>query len=343
MRFLVLILLAGCFERAADAPQAGCNSCHGGDEGPAPPGALGGGTSTDLLAVGAHASHLDGTRLGQPVACEECHVVPGTTDAEGHVDTPWPAEVKWGPVSKTGGLMPVWDREAGTCADTYCHGGATPVWTDVDGSEAACGACHGTPPPDPHPNDAGCQNCHAPVAGPALTLADPSKHADGEVDLEQTGGTCGGACHGDDDSEAPPRDTTGGTDPTTLGVGAHRAHLAGGAFSRPVECVECHVAVNAVGDPGHIDGTAAVVFGALGSQGTTPAWDRGTATCSDTYCHQVDAVWTDTDAPCGGCHMNPPPPPHPAAAACEACHGSTAGPNLTIVDPSKHVDGTTDF
>ena len=344
----LFLIVAGCFDRAADAPPpAGCTSCHGSTNS-APPNALG--NALDTIGVGAHQQHLQGVVLGNPVACSECHLEPTTVDAPGHIDDSWPADMTWGAISRTGGADPKWNREAATCTNTYCHGDAEPVWTTVDGTASQCGACHGTPPAPPHPASAACQDCHGPVAGPQLTLADPSKHLDGTVDLGgNTPGTCGGSCHGSDANEAPPTDLNGGTDTTLTGVGAHQAHLSGGGFSAPVLCTECHVEITAVGDPGHTDtpAPAEVVFGALA--GPNAAWD-GTS-CANTHCHGMGGthevpVWTTVDgsqAACGSCHLMPPGGTHPQVRACNNCHGTTAGPNDTIVDRALHINGTTNF
>jgi predicted CxxxxCH...CXXCH cytochrome family protein len=345
---LFLLLATACFERAQDVPAvAGCADCHGGAANAAPPSGLGG--IDDGPAVGAHQAHLTGARLGRAVACGECHLVPGTVDAPGHIDTPWPAEVQFGALASTG-AAPTYDRATAACNNTYCHGAGAPAWTDLDGSEAACGACHAMPPPPPHPASNTCEACHAPVAGPNQTLADPSRHLDGTLDVDGGGGSCATGCHGDDSDPAPPLDLNGASDTSTVGVGAHRIHLAPAGPFAPVTCTACHVDIQAVGDPGHTDTAppAEVVWGAVPTTGgRTPAWDRDAATCANTHCHgSTTPVWTNVDgtqAACGTCHANPPPPPHPGSSACNNCHGAVAGPNLTITAPNRHVDGTVDF
>ena len=59
----------------------------------APPNGLMGATSGG--AVGAHARHLDPTlldRVGQVALCTDCHDVPETLDAPGHLDAEAPAD-----------------------------------------------------------------------------------------------------------------------------------------------------------------------------------------------------------------------------------------------------------
>lgn len=347
-----LLLTCACLETAVPAAE-GCNDCHGEGDRIAPPRALGGFTAASHVGVGAHVSHLEGSLLGRPVACVECHVVPAATDAAGHVDTTWPAEVKWGPTAKTGDAKGVWSHEAETCSGTYCHGGTMAggtvravVWTTVDGSQSACDACHGMPPPAPHPSNSSCVDCHAPTAGGGGTIADPTTHIDGNLDF--TGGDPCVGCHGDADSLAPPPDSNGATDTSARNVGAHRAHVLGAALSTPVACGDCHVVPARTRDVGHIDDAPAEVTfaGVAISGGATPTYDQGTGTCANTYCHGTGAPpWTLVDGThraCDACHGMPPPAPHPGSARCGDCHGSTSS-DTAIIRPMRHIDGTVDF
>jgi predicted CxxxxCH...CXXCH cytochrome family protein len=59
-----------------------------------------------------------------------------------------------------------------------------PSWTSVDGSEAACGSCHGLPPPRPHPyveQSPNCSGCHQDLAPDNRSFVRPDLHIDGEV------------------------------------------------------------------------------------------------------------------------------------------------------------------
>src|SRR5689334_5928754 len=74
---------------------------------------------------------------------------------------------------------------------------------------------------------------------------------------------CSLGCHGDDNSNAPPMSISGVADTTATGVGAHQVHLnPSPSWHQKVECSDCHVVPQAVGDPGHIDGDnkAEVIF-----------------------------------------------------------------------------------
>jgi predicted CxxxxCH...CXXCH cytochrome family protein len=176
-----------------------CASCHGDPARPrnpaAPPVGTRGETSTTQRAVGAHQAHLDGTSLAAPVACTECHDVPTSlTHPNGAVD------LRFGALATRAGKVPA--SFNGTTCSNYCHGAnlgggsvAAPVWTGGS-SQAVCGACHGLPPPSPHPavssDLSGCAGCHdktVNASGTLIPAATGGKHLNGAVD-----GGCVG-CH----------------------------------------------------------------------------------------------------------------------------------------------------
>jgi hypothetical protein len=104
--------------------------------------------------------------------------VPAIVAAPGHLDSTRPAEV----VAAVG-----WDRATATCG-TWCHGTATPVWTQT--GSAACGSCHGIPPATPvHASAtsiATCATCHPRVVdtvGNFLFTGGVSAHLDGDIDV----------------------------------------------------------------------------------------------------------------------------------------------------------------
>ncbi|MCA9556136.1 MAG: CxxxxCH/CxxCH domain-containing protein, partial [Myxococcales bacterium] len=335
----------------------GCTGCHGSEINVAPPVDTFSRAATTLRTVGAHQAHVVGGNLSLPVACDTCHLVPQDVNDPGHRDSGPPAEVQFQGRAVLDGSQPVWVANAATCANTYCHGvgaGGTvpdPVWTQVDGSQSACGTCHAMPPPAPHPANQQCELCHAPTAGPNMRIADRTTHVDGIVQV--TGGDCT-SCHGTTDDPAPPLDTSGNTATTFVTVGAHQAHLnAASGIAVPVACNQCHVVPTDVNSPGHIDtpAPAEVALGGLAlTGGATVAYDANTLTCSGTYCHgsaengatNPNPHWAAVDgtgATCGSCHGLPPPPPHPDNDRCSLCHSPTAGPDQTIADPRTHVDG----
>ena len=347
---------------AAEAPT--CSTCHGNSVSPAPPKALDGSTSRTSLGVGAHRAHLTDSPLRAAIACDECHVVPETVDAPGHVDA-LPAELTFGTLATSRGAEPAWDRDAATCSNVYCHGATlsggantVPKWTVADGSQAQCGACHGTPPPAPHPQTGDslgqCSYCHPGTVAPDGTiLVAEGKHINGVVDAR--GWTCTD-CHGSDLNPAPPKSVEGLTATTEVGVGAHQAHLADGPLRAAVACGECHVVPERADAPGHLGPLPAeVTFGALAKTGgLEPTWDRGSNTCSNVYCHgetvpggtNTTPDWTvvdGTQAACGTCHGFPPPAPHTDRTDCYVCHGETVNQDGTIAWANgTHINGTVD-
>ncbi len=327
---------------AVDVGPLGCSSCHGSDANPAPPLSTSGESATTAIGVGAHQAHLADGALRRAVGCASCHAVPATAlHADGTVDLAWSALA--GSVT--------WDRSAATCS-TYCHGatlaaGGTntlPVWTLVGAGQTACGTCHGSPPPAPHPANPRCSGCH-PETVDAQGEIDVllGRHIDGAV---QVAGLGCSSCHGSDANPAPPLSTTGESATTAVAVGAHQAHVTTGTIRAALGCDACH-AVPAT--TLHADGTVDLSWSALAGSVT---WDRGAATCS-TYCHGATLaaggtntlpVWTDVGAgqtACGTCHGVPPPAPHPGATTCDGCHAGTVGADGRIlVAGGRHVDGT---
>ncbi len=332
-----------------------CSSCHGSPDNNAPPQSTEGDSATSNVGVGAHQSHLRDGSIRQAIACEQCHVVPTSIEAPGHLDTPLPAELTWGDLATTADASPTWDSAGATCAETYCHGATlsggtnkTPDWTVIDGSQAACGTCHGAPPPWPHPSSGDCASCHPQTMdGSAIDVAG-GFHINGVVEV--TGLSCN-ACHGSGANPAPPADTTGQSASTEVTVGAHQSHLTDGVLRRAISCSECHVVPQSQSDAGHIDPSPAeLTWGTLATtEGATPLWDRSITTCSYSYCHGATLGggsnktpdWTVVDGSqttCGSCHGVPPPPPHPASGACYDCHPDTVDQSFQI-NPDTHIDG----
>jgi len=180
----------------------------------------------------------------------------------------------------------------------------------------------------------------------------------------ETAGTCAGACHGDATSEAPAADVAGHTETTHRGVGAHRAHLEQGTTSRALECNECHVVPESVGDLGHDDTQppADLTFGGVAvKQGAVPDFDG--EKCNNTYCHNPKSKigskplggditapsWTKVDGSqnsCGtACHALPPPYSEDTGflhkdpmKPCKSCH-KWSGDDNVFKDPTQHVNG----
>lgn len=333
-----------------------CSTCHGSADSPAPPKALDGSVAVAARGVGAHTAHLNAQR-SRPVACQECHRVPSEINDAGHLDDEPGAEVIFSGIGALGSTAPSWARGAATCTDTYCHGpGSSMSWTES--GPLSCNGCHGMPPPPPHPPMSDCGLCHGQVVSGDGTIRKPNLHVDGKVQVEVPQ-SCN-ACHGSEQSPAPPRDLGGGTVTTRWGVGAHERHLTPSGRARALSCNECHVVPASVLEEGHMDTAlpAEVVFsGVARSYGANPRYEQGR--CADTFCHGGSFVgsrlsggsltepqWNLVDGSqteCGTCHALPPPPPHPTNADdCSQCHHNVR-PDRTFIDPERHVDGIVDF
>ncbi len=360
---LVGSFFLGCEkDRLADGlpPEINCSTCHGSPENPAPPVSLSGSKDTTDPGVGAHKSHVREGAISRKIECTECHLVPESVDADGHVDDALPAEITWGELATTEGLDPVWDRENERCSSTYCHGASLsggsntePKWTVVDGTQKACGTCHGNPPPYPHPDRRYCHTCHGETvtANGTIDVAG-GHHLDGELDSLSACNTC----HGNEDSPAPPVSVSGSSDTSDTEVGAHQSHLSDGLVRQAVACDECHVVPAASDAEGHLDDSPAeVVWGTLATaQDQAPRWNRNDNRCASVYCHgsslsggsNTAPVWTvvdGTQATCGTCHGNPPAGPHPIYTDCDRCHPDTVDESGQIILASgRHIDGILD-
>ncbi len=201
---------SGADQGQADAAaEQRCGDCHGNHEDQTPPPALNGSEDPREPGVGAHAVHMSPPALYARVKCSHCHVVPERIDAPGHIDEERPADVEFSglPVVHAEGSV---DAE-GRCS-VYCHGSQlrietfkSPPWTEPGSLE--CDACHGMPPPNPHPGDAeDCGRCHIEVSDEAGEIIDPLRHMDSLY-------------------KAPPQ--------------AHVVHL-GGDNGILMQCGECH-------------------------------------------------------------------------------------------------------
>ena len=320
----------------------GCTSCHGDPNranaaiAAAPPRDTQGNTSSSSPGVGAHQAHLTDGPLAQAFPCASCHTVP--TDI---AHATQPLDMSFSPLAQTGGATATFDRNALTCAN-YCHGTAawgganvTPKWNGTD--QATCGACHGIPPPAPHPvvgsNPTTCANCHPGTitATGAIDVAG-GKHVNGNVDV--TGGSCT-ACHGDPNranaaiAAAPPRGTDGSTDPSSPLVGAHQAHLNAGKYAGAIDCSECHTVPTSTE---HATQAIELTFGPKATAYATAASFDPTALTCATFCHGT-AAW-------GGTNHAPVWNQGSTQATCGTCHGipSSGGSHL-IAQHASIIDG----
>jgi predicted CxxxxCH...CXXCH cytochrome family protein len=354
-------LLAACggarkVENAVAAGGGFCVDCHGGldNSSGAPPNDTLGRTDTTLVSVGAHTAHV-----AAGLDCGACHVKPATVASPGHGDGQ--VTITWGPLSNANGtLHPTFDEGSATCANVYCHGAFrggnranAPRWTRVGAGEAACGTCHGVPPPQStgHVQRSACGDCHA---GYTATSVNAATHLNGTVEVGALSCT---SCHGDSGraatttnpqlAAAPPLDAAGLQ--SSAQVGAHQAHLTDGALRPAMPCAECHAVPTTVAG-GHPSGSTTFAWDPLlaATRGATPSYAGGA--CASTYCHGATLGaggtnhaprWSGgaTEVECGTCHGVPPPAPHPQNVRCGRCHpGYDAGVNLAV-----HVNGVRDL
>ncbi|HEX6786603.1 MAG TPA: CxxxxCH/CxxCH domain-containing protein, partial [Acidimicrobiales bacterium] len=352
-----------------------CTGCHGlaGRTGAvagtdpklpaAPPRDTTGTTVTTARGVGAHQAHLNQNTLRtNPLACADCH--PANNAHQGTRD------LAWSPLANgtTANVVLTPNFNGTTCASTWCHsaggtyGGSipSPAWT-AGPSQAACGTCHGAPPPAPHPANPNCNSCHAGYATTGLNTTAKVTHIDGVIQVPAAGSCT--ACHGTagrtpvaglagtdpNIAVAPPMDTTGST-----AADAHMAHI--NKQSAPVQCLDCHGTLPAPGDPSHPNGTHDVTFAASALANQNGGFATYVAgTCNSTYCHgatlpatakgsNTAPIWTDVVG-CGSCHGAPPGDAiHSAAGAvttCYRCHNQTVNSSGGIVvNAGLHVNGT---
>jgi predicted CxxxxCH...CXXCH cytochrome family protein len=203
---------------------------------------------------------------------------------------------------------------------------------------------------------ASCQGCHGRdlaggVSGVGCATCHDRTQPDGTVLAWAKDCTM---CHGGTDSPtgAPPR-STWGQSADLVRIGAHTKHAGGSALAPAFDCELCHVKPADAFAAGHIDGaTATVAFAGLSVKvgGTAPAWNRASATCSNTYCHgTATPVWTGgaTQGVCGTCHGLPPTTSqHPVVSSdltgCAICHAKTMDAAGHVIPPGQggmHLDG----
>jgi predicted CxxxxCH...CXXCH cytochrome family protein len=192
-----------------------CVACHGDADRALPDGASpvllaappvdrSGSDETTQVGVGAHQQHLlpGAAAISNPILCTECHTVPLDLEHVGP-EPSTPAKLVWGRIATSGDVAPTFDRASATCTN-YCHGatllgGVTtqPIWTQVDGTQARCGACHGDPPPsgqhELHTSSVwavpvSCGVCHRTGYAPGVVGAPVIPiHVNGQLDMNPVG------------------------------------------------------------------------------------------------------------------------------------------------------------
>jgi len=165
----------------------GCSSCHGWNQGVSPPQNLKGGCGQALDGVGAHKAMRMSAIPVHQVACSNCHVVPLSTWAAGHIDGDGKAEVKFSALAKAGGAKPEWSGTS--CKNVYCHGATLaggdykePVWKDTSGKASQCGACHHLADHPAGTTAADCSSCHPGTVAKDGTILPYGDHLNGVID-----------------------------------------------------------------------------------------------------------------------------------------------------------------
>jgi predicted CxxxxCH...CXXCH cytochrome family protein len=315
---IAVALLAACdrprsIDRtaAANARQVSlCTGCHGDPTrteadplaNAAPPLSPSG--SATAPGVGAHLAHLHGGAVRGAVACQECHLVPTSPlHATGQVE-----------VSFTGadfavrnGATPRFDPATASCATTYCHGatlqaGGTnqaPRWNGGP-AQAACGTCHGAPPPGHAATSTSCATCHPRTVKP-----------DGTIDVA-------GGFHINGSVEAIGGHPTGWADPDQHGHaanaqgltgcrGCHGAALDGGTAG--VSCASCHGAgwqsnctfCHGARTAGWTSAALALAAPPAGTQGQAASTDRAVGA----HARHLAGGAMGAAVACGDCHTVP--------------------------------------
>lgn len=328
-----------CHPHSAGFKPAGCDGCHGN---PPITASIGGGALNGLAtpatgatngATGAHATHV----TGKGMLCATCHTGTTMPTVSNSIQmgfamngTNWPGFVGNAAFGSFSGHTPlnapytgVVSSSAGTTVtnsagyrnscNVYCHanwsgsnGSLNPSWVITDGSQKACGTCHGassaTPPTTgSHVRHAGnsatslavaCANCHG---------AHPdNSHVDGNVKWNLKGVS----------TIARYKKSLGNY--TTIGsTGA----LAPSATYGSCTNIYCH----------------STVQGATGTGGpttyATPTWGGATLTCGGCHADMSGVSGTGSHTK----HANT------YKFACSLCHG--AGYSSTTVTYPKHVNG----
>jgi predicted CxxxxCH...CXXCH cytochrome family protein len=308
---LLAVGLAACSARKVDSgstasASTACTHCHGGGDNQtgAPPVDTSGRSDTTLRSVGAHTAHVVSGPVAGAFDCSECHVKP--TSPSTHAQ-PGGSKLRWGAMATNGGATtPSFDGTR--CSNVYCHGAFdggnrsnAPVWTSVGSGGAACGTCHGIPPPFPHvvvSDLTKCAACHPETmdaTGAIIPATKGGKHVDGTVQASGHDQTWM-------DTSSPGFHAYAADANIASCTRCHGAQLDGGTVN--VACTQCHVpggAANAftcTGCHGGTDNTTgAPPRGIWGAQADPIAIGAHTA--------HVTASPISPAFDCGVCHVKP--------------------------------------
>jgi predicted CxxxxCH...CXXCH cytochrome family protein len=277
-----------------------------------------------LAAAGAHRVHME-TEVAV-VTCDDCHVVPATTNDVGHLTDRFdPAEVAPGVGASFG--APGYNATNMDCSTTYCHGDSmpmgdvdgttpTPVWNSAGWSNYPTGctdACHGLPPTTGASGISHaiaettmtlnqCQACHVDSVlsdlSPPLLVMNTVTHINGTVEATSD---CGG-CHGG----ANVAPSTGKHDQHvaflnsatfgSLDIGDPNADISAWNESNYPLCAVCHDMTDEAAQhkdvADYIMGSTKAASRAFSAAGDPTYNAASTSTCRNVNCHvQETTSW----------------------------------------------------
>jgi hypothetical protein len=151
-----------------------------------------------------HTEHVLGRQTHTPMDCGTCHPKPSALLTPGHFldATPGKTELRFT------GLAQGTRFNAGTCADSYCHGNGRSDGQIRAGTETNCNTCHPrnrlADEHDEHLDEGvTCDDCHGGVASSRTAIRNPALHVNGRKDVAlpsavtRNGDRCSGRCHGE--------------------------------------------------------------------------------------------------------------------------------------------------
>ena len=309
------------------AGTVGCMTCH---------------SSASLQpSTGKHALHFTDASPAKVADCDKCHngYKSNADHMKGGAMTVPP--VAFGGNFNGAGVTAAWNGTSDECSNITCHGGtSTPVsWINASPGCVACHTGSFAPTTGNHGKHVGqlgddsCVKCHSSYQGQTTHLngtGDDTTTAPTMISFDSLngGGSYDGTtktcttlyCHGNGANNP----TWGGTalscnschgNPPLTG-----SHVIHSVSPYSFTCVKCHNDGSGVGATHHdiwkVDGVVTVSFDSQADQGplTVAAFNSGTGSCANTYCHgdftggkNAFPVWGNAaTGACGTCHDNAP-------------------------------------
>jgi predicted CxxxxCH...CXXCH cytochrome family protein len=252
---------------------------------------------------------------GSALKCDACHGNPPGGDHPSDQN----CEVCHGAVVGPGGVILSKELHINGKVEAIGHvpGYRDPSVHGADAKQGAsdCRTCHGLQLQGGANGVVGCDSCHQPGWRTNCNY-----------------------CHGGQDNKtgAPPLDLSGSSAATSVGNGAHTAHVS--RTTHPsYGCAECHRDVTDVLTPGHMFDSTPRVAEVDFSAGVRPVGTYARPGCAN--------VLVGTPLGCESCHqkagLSGAHAPH-MAYICNDCHGRVVAADSSITNPDLHVDGRVD-